>query len=146
MAELKTIFINVNSIISKHRRHYLQIFVDRHKQDILFIAEHHLSQKHRFELRKYKSHRQNRIGQIRGGTVIFLKENIKYENIHMELTCMEGTAVKVRKNNGVDIYIFSLYCRPQTIIETIDLDTIADIIGTKEAIIGADLNAKNIIW
>lgn len=44
------------------------------------------------------------------------------------------SAIKVRKNYGGDIYISSSYCRPQTKIETIDLDIIADIIGTKEAI------------
>lgn len=146
MTNLRSIFLNVNSIVSKHRRHYLQLFAEQHRPDILMIAEHKLKEVHNFNLRGYQSFRQNRIGQGGGGTAVFLKDIIKGERVTANLGEIEGTVVAIKGVNGRKIFIMSLYLKPQGHLTQEDLSTIENIIGADEALIGADLNAKHSEW
>lgn len=146
MINLKSIFINVNSVVSRHKRHYLQQFVEINKPDILLLAEHKLTERHNFELRGYRSYKQYRSGQAGGGTAVFLRAEIRCERMTMNCQNIEGTAVRIKISQGRDIIVMSLYRTPLATLLTTDLDIIDDIIGTNDAIICADLNAKHRQW
>lgn len=143
---LKVIFINVNSIVSKRKRHNLQYFADTNKPHILLLAEHKLSQKHNFELKGYRTYRQDRTNGRGGGTAICVKEDIKSERISANIGCIEGTIVRVKIQGGNNIVIMALYLRPQDKLNSTDLDTLDSIVGNSGVIIGADLNAKHPSW
>lgn len=147
MTKLKIIFINVNSIVSRHKRHYLNIFLNEHNPDILLLAEHKLTNRHTFQLKNYTIFRQDReSGRGRGGgTAILIKNWIKAERIEANLGELEGTIIEV-KGRPTNLIIMSLYRKPLGNIEECDLVNIGNIIGNKEAIIGADLNAKHPLW
>lgn len=59
---------------------------------------------------------------------------------------MEGTAVKIKSLNGREIIVLSLYSKPNSTLNIIDLNNISALIASNEAIIGADLNARNTEW
>lgn len=143
---LKVIFINVNSIVSRRRRHYLQLFVERHRPDVLLIAEHRLSGRHRFLLRGYTVYRQDRTGRRGGGTAVCLTERLRGERLMADLGDIEGTIVRVRGIDGGHVTVLSLYLRPQDTLRMADLDALYDAVGSGEVIIGADLNAKHTHW
>lgn len=143
---VKVIFINVNSIVSRTRRHYIQNFTDEQKPDVLMMAEHKLSSTHKFELRGYKTYRQDRAKGKGGGTAVCVREGIKSERISVNFVTMEGTVVRIKDQNGADVYMVALYQRPREVVNAADLNIIVDMIGSSEAIIGADLNARHPAW
>lgn len=145
MNKLKVIFINVNSIVSRHRRHYLHLFIEKHNPDILLIAEHKLAPRHNFHEKHYNIFRQNRVDGRGGGTAIMVRRWIKAEQINVNLGEIEGTVVELKGQNN-SLIVMALYKRPQENVLMEDLLKISSIIGNKHAIIGADLNAKNPLW
>lgn len=74
---LKCIFININSIVSNYKKHILQTMIDDNRPDVFFLVEHKLTPKHNFELKGYRTHRQNRTNGKGGGKAICLCEDIK---------------------------------------------------------------------
>lgn len=146
MSGFKTIFINVNFIVSRQKRHYLKMFMDRHKPDVLMMAEHGLSSRHVFEIDGYNCFRRDRTnGRRGGGTAILVRSNMMAEGCECNLDGIECTVVKVRISGGYT-YFVSLYNRPTDILPSGALDGLADLIGPAEAVIGGDLNAKHVDW
>lgn len=47
---------------------------------------------------------------------------------------------------GGNIFIAPLYLNPSALLKPTDLDTIYSIVGSSEAIMGADLNARHPDW
>lgn len=141
MTKLKIIFVNINSIVSRQKRHYLNLFIKEHNPDILLLAEHKLNDRHKFQINNYTTFRQNRMGGRGGGTAILTKNWIKAERIEANLGNIEGTIIEL-KGSPNNLIIMSLYKPPTGNIEEIDLDNIENIIGSKEVVIGAELNAK----
>lgn len=65
---IKCVFININSLVSITRRHYLQNFINQYKPEILLIAEHKLADKHNF-YRGFKTFKKTE--QMVGDTLPF---------------------------------------------------------------------------
>lgn len=120
--------------------------MERHRTDAVLVAEHHLSSRHKFELRGYVSYRQPRVGGKGGETAFFLKEGIRSEQLTVDLGNIEATVVRVKGIEGRNILIMSLYHRPNSTLCETDLDVLMDVIGDESVITGADLNAKSRMW
>lgn len=73
----KCIFLNASSIVSKHKRHYLNLFLTEHKPDILLLAEHRLSPRNRLNINVYTIFRQNQQGERGGCTAAFVRDILK---------------------------------------------------------------------
>lgn len=73
MTKLKLIFINFSSILSRHKKQYLNIFIYEHNPHILLLAEHKLSVRHKFQLKNYIIFRKDKVGGRGGGTAILVK-------------------------------------------------------------------------
>lgn len=144
--QFKCIFVNVNSLVAIHRRHSLQLFVDDNKPDVLLVAEHKLANRHNFHIRNYTTFRQDILNGRGGGTAIFLRGTLKCERIPVRFNNIEGTIVRIRNYCGGSTYLMALYLRPSMQLTTTDLDIINNIVGSSEAIIGSDLNAKHPDW
>lgn len=143
---LKCIFINVNSVVRRARRHYLKLFLDQEKPDILMMAEHRLGPIHRFELDGYVIHRQNS-GQGRSrGTAIIVRDNIHSERIRVSTPNIENTAVRVKRPNGATISVVCLYAGPSVSFSDSDLVSLSELTREGEVLIGGDLNAKHTDW
>lgn len=146
MSRLKCIFVNLNSIVSRHRRHYFQNFLEEHKPEIVLIAEHKLSQRHNFELKDYTIYRQDRLNSTGGGTAVCLKKSIKGERVYINMTGIEYTAVKVTGTSGKSITFVSLYLRPSDRLLQSDLNCLVRYMQSDELIVGSDLNSKHHSW
>lgn len=142
----KCIFINANSLVSRCKRHYMQMFLDRHKPDVLLVAEHKLTSRNRICFKGYRSFIGNRTGGGGGGTAIFMREGIRGERISADLGRIENTVVRVSTVNGRGFIIASLYLRPLDTLRMAELEALKGLIGADEAIIGADLNARHVQW
>ena len=70
---LNCFFINVNSLVSLHKRHFLGIFLEEHRPDLVLIAEHKLSPRHNLVFAGYTIIRQNREQGHCGGTAILIR-------------------------------------------------------------------------
>ena len=103
--QLKCAFINVNSVFSRHKRHFLKLFLHEHKPDILMIAEHKLNARNNLRLDGYVTHIQNRIGCRGGGTAILINNNIHCVWFHLETHNVESTAVEIYRPNGTSISV-----------------------------------------
>lgn len=146
MIRLKFLFVNASSIVSRYKRHYLRLFVEEHKPDVLMIAEHHLSARHNFELRGYTVYRQDRTNRRGRGTAILLTDRLKETRITTDLGAVEGTVVKMKTIDGRNLVMMSLYKTSQEVLTIADLEKIAAVVGTDEAVIGGDLNARQAQW
>lgn len=142
---IKCIFINVNSIVSRHRRHYLRIFLDRHRPDILLVAEHKLSPGHRIDFAGYLSYRQNRHGGRGGGTAVFVKDDIRSERVVLNTGNVESTAVRIGVG-GTAVTVVAAYLRPQETLAVSDFDAVLNLARDEGVLIGADFNAKHPYW
>lgn len=71
--KLKAIFINVNSIVSRLKIHYLHLFAEK------------LAPRHNIQIKNYNDFHQNRVGGGGCGTVIMVRSWIKTEQIPMNL-------------------------------------------------------------
>lgn len=147
MAELiKCIFVNVNSIVSRHRRHYLNLFLQEHSPDVLLIAEHKLSPRHKLDLVGYKTFRQDRIGGRGGGTAILTRDSLCSNRLMLDLGNIENTAVRIDRTDGSVMTVVSMYLRPQQTLSLSDLDPIMDLSTRGGLLIGGDLNARHVYW
>lgn len=146
MGRLKCIFINLNSIVSRHKRHYFQNFLDEHKPDVVLLAEHKLSPRNKFDLRDFNIFRQDRQNGNGGGTAICLRKSIKGERLFYNISGIEYTAVKVVGQSGRSITFLSLYLRPRYPLLQSDLDNISNNMFSDELVIGCDLNCKHPAW
>lgn len=139
-------FANVNSVIRRTRRHYLKLFLDEHKPDILMIAEHCLSSHHRFELDGYIIHRQNRGNDRKRGTAIIVRDNIHSERFRVDTPNIENTAIRVKRPNGTTISVVCLYSRPTSAFSASNLASLDELTREGEVLVGGDLNAKHPDW
>lgn len=147
MTSLKCIFLNVNSLVSRQKRHYLELFVREHRPDVLLIAETKLSARHTYGLQGYTVFRQDRRGgSAGGGTAICLTDRLSGERLASDFGNVEATVVRIKGTGGRSVVAMSLYLRPTEALGVGSLDAVEAVIGTDEAVIGADLNAKHGSW
>lgn len=144
--KIKCIFINVNSLVSKQKRHYFDIFLKKHKPDIVLIAEHKLNIRHKVEFSGYNIIRQNRSTGSGGGTAICIKENFSYKKIEINLNSVENTAIEVNLIDGSVISFVSMYLRPSVNLSAFDMNKILSLLNSNKFILGGDLNARHPSW
>lgn len=139
-------FINVNSLISKHKRHYFNLFLLKHKPDIVLIAEHKLNHKHNIYFKGYNFIRQDRVAGRGGGTAICVKEKYNFKRIVINTNSIENTIVKLNLVNGEEIYFAACYCKPSVTLVCDDLSKIISDLNSDCIVFGGDLNAKHPNW
>ncbi len=125
----------------------LEIFLQLEKIDICLISESHLTKDSFVRIRGYHCHHAiHPAGKARGGSTIFVKENIKhYEGVKIEEETMQVTTINVRLNNQREINISSIYCPPRYNLTKENYVTLLKSLGFN-FIIGGDFNAKNTYW
>lgn len=143
---LRCIFLNVNSVVSIERRHYLNNFIKKHKPDILLLAEHKMSHRHKLQIEGYALHRQCRVDKKGGGTAIMIKSSYKYEEFTINTGNIESCAIKLYKTEGLPIIFVSMYLAPKTSFRPSSLDEISNLGANNDIVIGCDLNAKHRDW
>lgn len=167
MTTLKCIFQNVNSLISLNKRYELDLFLNRHRPDVMLIAEHRLATKHSINFKHYQfirqqapathtvyAQRQN--SREHGMSVaICVKNGIEFERIQIgPLRFIEAVAIKLSyidaNRNSRNFIAVSLYKRPNDPLQLADLKTISDSLTRTQngghIIIGCDLNCKHPSW
>lgn len=152
MVRIKCIFINVNSLISIQKRHFFNVFLKNHNPDVVLVAEHRLSQKHRINFSGYTFIRQvckAKSNKLKGGTAtaICIRESFKYERINVGCTeNLENIAIKLFLSGGEQISFVSLYNRPLDKLLTSDFNMILSSLNTHEIVMAGDLNARHPNW
>lgn len=146
MRPIKCIFVNVNSIVSRHRRHYLNLFTNEHRPDVLMLAEHGLNSRHNFGLSGYRTFRQDRIDRGGGGTAVLVRETIDCNDFRLDLGAVENTAVRIRLAGGNSLIVLSMYMAPRAAWNVADLAPLLDLSAGGPLLIGGDLNAKHPDW
>lgn len=147
MHNLKIHLINVNSIISLDKRHYLDLHLKTHKPDVVLITETKLNRKYNPSFKNYILYRNDRTDRIGGGTAILVKHSIHTEHIpNPNLTTLEVTIIKIKVANR-PTYIMALYNRTGLVeFNTTDLNTLLNITNNNNIILGGDFNAKHPHW
>ena len=96
MSSFKVVFVNVNSLISLSKRHYLKLLVEERRPDVLLLAEHKLNPSHNFSLEGYRVFLQYRDGAQRGGgTAVAIRDGIRCDRIPLSSGHIESCAVRV---------------------------------------------------
>lgn len=143
---LKCIFANVNSIVSRHRRHYLNLFLSEHKPDVMLLAEHCLSPRHKLDIRGYTLYRRNRQNGRGRGTAVLVRDNIYSEEILLDTGEIECTAVRIRGVNGNFTIFISMYLAPNKTFDSSYFGRIRELATEGSIVIGGDLNARHPYW
>lgn len=143
---LKCIFINVNSIVSRHKRHYLNLFLRTHRPDVLMMAEHFLNARHKLVMEGYRIFRRDRVSGRGGGTAILVRDSIFCEEISLNTGAIENTAVRVHRADGNHIIFISMYLRPGSAFAASDFDAVRNLAISNSIVIGADLNSRHPYW
>lgn len=146
MFNFKVAFINVNSLISLTKRHFLKNFIMNRGPDILLIAEHKLRPSHNFKIDGYTSFIQCRDNSGGGGTAILIKDNFRCIRIPISTGAIESCVVKVWNTTGSQIFFAALYCKPSADFRASDLQPLINLQSEGEVFIGGDLNAKHPSW
>ena len=75
-SHLKIYQLNVNSLISQHKRTELNNFLKNHKPDVLLLNETKLNSRHNIQFKNYNFVRNDRPNNKNGGgTGILIKKN-----------------------------------------------------------------------
>lgn len=98
--------LNVNSIVSLHRRHELNIFLKVNNPDILLLNETHLSPKHRLNFENYTFIRNDKINSKTTGSGILIKQHIKHNIIQTNdfILNLEHIIIKIRLTQNKFMY------------------------------------------
>lgn len=160
MNNLKIIALNVNSIVSIHRRLNLLKFLNKHNPDIMLLSETKLKAKHYIEFEQYHVVRQDRQHTKQGGgTAILVHNKFKYQHITIDKLLysagLETTIIKIKFKNQAQLYIISVYCSSSsnTSIDAAfekewkQLFEILKLNNNKNYyVIAGDLNARHANW
>lgn len=145
---LKFIQVNINSLVSRVKRHELAEFISKHKPHIIMLSETHLKTQHIVNIDGYKLFRVDRTESKCGGVAIAIVDWIECEYVDLKsVKCsLECCAIRVKMNNNQNLYVCAIYRKPSTKIETSDLNSIFDIEKEAKFIVGGDFNAKSPYW
>lgn len=137
--------LNVNSIISKIKRHYLAVHLNKYKPDILLASETCLNPFHRVNFPNYNFIRTDKKPDTRG-TGILINNKFKFKQISVpNLNELEYTAISIKDELGRSLFIMSLYASKSTDFSNINqFFELADL--NDMALIGGDFNAKHTSW
>lgn len=97
ISPLKIIQLNTRSIVSIHRRHEPNSFLENNNPDIVLLNETNLQDIHRTNFKNHNFVRKNRIAKtLRRGSGILIKEKYKFTEIDTRfsgLTSLECAAI-----------------------------------------------------
>lgn len=146
--KLKIIEVNLNSLVSLHRRHNLELFLKEHKPDILLVCETKLNSTHKVIFKNYTFIRNDRRNSMGGGTGILIKNEINFNKLNCDIDTgkLEYTAISIKLSNTKNINIFSVYNPPNETLNPHHLNNIIKISKNTEFILGGDLNCRHISW
>uniref|UniRef100_A0A1B0BL26 Endonuclease/exonuclease/phosphatase domain-containing protein n=1 Tax=Glossina palpalis gambiensis TaxID=67801 RepID=A0A1B0BL26_9MUSC len=114
-----------NKIQDKEDKTRAFIFLNTHKPDVLLLAEHKLSPKHKIAFDNYTIYRQKRQNARGGGTA------------HRTYGCQA---------KATELTVAALYQKPKKSLLSNDLDQLESLNADGEIVMGADLNAKHTAW
>lgn len=137
--------LNVNSLVSKVKRHHLQVHLFKYKPDVMLLSETCLRKVHKLSFPNYNLIRTDKESNSRG-TAILIKNSYKYKQIILpNLLDFEYTAISLRDNLGRTLYLFSIYVHAAS--EFDQLGKCFDVAGVNDFIIcGGDFNARHTSW
>lgn len=141
--------INVNSIVSKNKRHNLDILLKKHKPTIVLLNETKLNTRHKVQFKNYNFIRTDRITKQGGGTGILIKTDIKFERIDNQQSLiqnLEYTAIKIFSGKGGSFFVASVYLPPTSAFLDQDMKNLLKLANKDRVIIGGDFNAKHQLW
>lgn len=141
--KINCLFINVNSLVSKHRRHYLNLFLKHHNPDMVLIAEHKLNFRHQIHFKNYNFIRNNHVEGKGGGTAICIRGKFYYKKIALNLNQIENAAIKVILIDGSAISFVAMYIKPAGLLSSHDPNKISNVISTDKFVLGGDLNLNH---
>lgn len=152
---LRIIAINVNSIVSLHKRNDLEDFIRRQKPDLLLVSETKLTPKHKMAIQGYTIIRRDRKNAIfGGGTAIIIKQGTVYDTVNVPIidsfTCLEITGIYIRLPAGNRLYILAGYASNLTDTFERELDSLCNALDLRNPrnryVLAGDLNAKHTAW
>ena len=149
---LSILQLNVNSLISRKKRHEMEIFLSTNKPHIVLLNETKLKAKNSVNFRDYTFHRNDRILNSGGGTGILIKKNISHSVVSTpnKINSLETTIIKI-EHSGRQIIIVAAYFTPSNANRTINTNDLNEILKLRTypdsyIIIGGDLNSKHNFW
>ena len=151
---LKIIQLNVNSLVSKEKRHSFENFLKIHKPTAVLLNETKLKKQHKLNFNNYNFIRNDRTTDGRGGgTGIVIRDNIKFTVVNnpKTLRSIESTIIAIESGNK-KIFLVSVYYSygfANLPLDTEDMNRILGILkfnNNNDVIIGGDFNAKNTLW
>ena len=141
--QLKIMQLNCNSIVKIEKRIEIVNLIIKYLPDLVFLCETFTKPRHIIAFDGYKVIRNDRENQMKGGTIILIKNELKFEKLNLPyLNSIPNTSlIKIYSRND-SIIAASIYC-PQ-ILNTNDLTYLLGL-GNK-VIIAGDYNAKSPSW
>lgn len=148
MFKLKIISLNVNSLVTLQRRHYLNTFLCDNRPDVVLLSETKIKEKHRMSFKNYKFIRTDRTDNKGGGCAILINEKFKFETHKINnLKYIEHCAISMHNElDNKQINIAAIYNSTGRNNIKNDINTICSYFNSGETIIGGDYNAKNTAW
>lgn len=151
-SNLSIIQINVNSLISRKKRHDMEIFLNKAKPHIVLLNETRIKPIHNVNFNNYNFIRNDRLQNNGGGTGILIKCGISYTVISRppNINSIETTIIKLASLSN-EILIVAAYYTPSRNTPILDTNDLTEILKLKSQpnsaiIIGGDLNAKHSLW
>lgn len=137
--------INVNSIISRNRRHELALHLEKFKPDVVLISETCLSNFHKLNFKNYDFIRKDKSLNGRG-TGILIKSIFSFKLINLpNISSFEYTAISVNCVNDRKLFIFSIYFSNNRNFN--ELANVFDIVRNGDYVVcGGDFNARHSNW
>ena len=149
---LKIIQLNVNSLVSRHKRHELEVFLNKHKPHIVLLNETKIKPKHKVYFQKFNFYRNDRLQNKGGGTGILIRKEINFTIVPSpkKIKSIETSIIKI-SNNLQEIIIVAAYFTPSDQNQSIPINDLTEIINIKShsnshLVIGGDLNSKHSFW
>lgn len=150
--QLKIINLNINSIISKHKRIQLSELLKISKPDIVLLTETKIKPAHKITFTDYEFIRNDRLTDSGGGTAIIIKSNIAYEavNTPSNIEHLELSLIKIPLKDKRFLYVGSWYNAPGRTLIQGDIYAVLNEINNSSSnnffILGGDLNARHQDW
>ena len=113
----KVVLLNVNSVVSRQKRHDLTNFLSVHKPNLLLLTESKLHPRHKLHIPNYTTFRSNRVDRPGGGTAILVANPLDAQRVYIPNTIapsMELTVVSIATPSSIT-FLGSLYCPDQTL-------------------------------
>lgn len=144
MKSLSILTWNANGLVPN--RNEIQILLELNNIDLCLISETHCTQETYCNIRGYKFyHTIHPSNNARGGSGVFVKEQIKhYENIKIQTDKIQLASVTLQTQQ-YPVTIASIYCPPSRNPSYEDWIQVFSELGNT-FIIGGDFNAKHTHW